>query len=59
VDVAIGANQHRHVDTIAADIFHEIAEDGEAGDDVKAILRAYRRDGRYECQTDEPETSHR
>jgi hypothetical protein len=48
VDVAIGANQHRHVDTIAADIFHEIAEDGEAGDNVKAILRARCFDRRHE-----------
>jgi hypothetical protein len=34
VHIAIGADQRRHIDAFAADIFHEIAENGEACDDV-------------------------
>ncbi len=48
--VAIGTDQRRDIDAVAADIADEIAEDREARDNVEAILRARRKDGRYEQQ---------
>ena len=42
VDVAIGTDQGRDLDAIAADIFDEIAEDRKARDDLEAILGAGR-----------------
>ena len=57
--VAIGTDQRRHADAVAADIAHEIAEDRKAGDDVEAILRAGGKDRRDKHQTDEPDKPHR
>ena len=44
--IAVGADQRGDIDTIAADIADEIAEDREAGDDVEAIRGAGRANGR-------------
>ena len=50
--VAIGPDQSRDIDAIAADVLHEIAEDREAGDDVEALLCVGGQ--RWHDQTDEP-----
>ena len=37
--VAAGADQRRHLDTVAADVLREVGEDREAGDDLQLLLR--------------------
>ena len=56
--IAVGADQRRDIDAVAADIADEIAEDREAGDDVEAIRGAGRASGRDHGESDEPEPDH-
>jgi len=64
--VAVGTDQSRDRNPIAADVFDEITEDGKTGDDVEARLRVQGRSAEryHQCrQKTAPEknvpTSHR
>ena len=61
VHVAIGTDQGRDIDAIAADIFDEIAEDRKAGDDVRGDPARAPGSSRHEQQADQPklQTPHR
>ena len=46
MDVAVGTDKRADVHAVAADIFHEIAEDREARDDLQFCLCAGRTSGK-------------
>ena len=45
MNVAVGADERTDLHAIAADIFHEIAEDGETRDNFQLLLSAGRTNG--------------
>jgi hypothetical protein len=55
--VAVGADQRRDADAVAADIADEIAEDGKARDHVEAILRVRGRNDHGNNDADKPDIS--
>ena len=55
MDVAIGSDQRRDLDAVAADVADEVGEDRETGHHMQSILRARRARRRDHRNQDKPE----
>jgi hypothetical protein len=58
--VAVGTDQQRHVNPVAADLAHQIAEDGEAGDDLDPVggMTGRRQQRQRQDRNDKPANRH-